>query len=762
MQPEMPIELYVHPTKGDDTYPGNSLYPFRTLTRALQEATPGTLIQLSRGTYSEATGERFPLVLIDGVALTGNLPGQGGGVVIEGGGRYRSGSFGDQIVAIVLLGSAELRGVTVSTPVEKGTGVWVESGAPTIAGCTLSRCGREGMLVGGTANPMVSNCVFQENQSCGLTLVRQARGEIRNSLWRQNQFGMAISDQAAPLIISNQYLENQSGMVLSGAAAPILRGNIFTQNRQVGLAVFGFARPDLGQPADPGGNRFRDNPLDLRNAADQPVRLSGNQLNPAHTQGAIEFLTIRSPLMLPLLPLVPADAGVEPTETTLDPDEAVAALPDPTTIAMHALIDRGYIPAAVSQTAPTDRISIGEWQQWLQQAELEAADAILSVDSPLEPALPLTHLQAITSLVTGLPLKPGRPEQLIGYRDRAQVPSAQVQRVATALRHQLLAVPPADPAQDRLNLQVQLTPIQAAGLLHRALVLLGKLPSLTLPDQAELSTIQRLPRLPQLTSTAPARPITVILDPGHGGSDTGVVTRPEAAETGATLSPDQPLSSPLLTSAPELAELAELEAASSPLLPRSPVRNAPRLPQEAPPPGMPEMRLPGDPPTPPSLTEKTIVLSVGQAIAGFLQQQGLQVVLTRSSDDQNPSLAERLALIEQHQAAIFVSLHANASIARQSSINGLETYYNPDSIEGSRLAWAIHKTLTRMPDFLDQGVHPGTFYTLRTATVPAVHLEVGYITGDKDAASLANLAYHRYLGRSIANGILRYVRQTQR
>ncbi len=796
MQPEMPIELYVHPTKGDDTYPGNSLYPFKTLTRALQQATPGTLIQLSRGAYSEATGERFPLVVIDGVALTGNLPGQGGGVVIEGGGHYRSLSFGDQTVAIVLLGAAELRGVTVSNLAAKGTGVWIETGSPTIAGCTLSRCGREGMLVSGTANPLISNCVFQENRA-GLTLVRQSRGEIRNSLWRQNQFGIAISDQAAPLIISNQVMENRSGMVLSGAAAPIVRGNIFAQNQDVGLAVFGQAQPDLGQKNDPAGNRFRDNRLDLRHAGTGSLRLSGNQLDPTHTQGPIELLSTRSPVMLPSTPVPPIAPIVDAANTAptvlpsqvgsprldeshsasgslgsdqasnTNPDlRAAALITDPTAIRIHALIDRGYIPAAVSQKAETATIPIGEWLQWLQRAELTNADQ--TEIKLAHPDWPLTHLQAITSLVAALSLPAGHLHQLADYSDYIQIPNAQLQQVATALRHQLLAIPPANLGRDRLNLQVPLSPSQAAQLFYQSLVLLGKMPSLaTLPDAAmppAHGQPQRRMRLPPMAMGAD-RPIIVILDPGHGGTDTGVITRAEVAETlsgSSTMAPDQLLTSPALSGPSDWSEAMSMDdpAAGSPLMSGS--ASAPsslRLPPEAPPPGMPEMRMPGEPPTLPNLTEKTIVLSIGQAIAGFLQPQGIQVVLTRSTDEQNPSASERLALITQHSATVWVSLHANASIARQSKINGLETYHNPDDRESMRLAWAIHKTLTRSPDLADRGVHPATFYLLRAAAIPAIHLEVGYITGDKDSISLANLAYHRYLSRSIANGILRYVRQ---
>jgi N-acetylmuramoyl-L-alanine amidase len=183
---------------------------------------------------------------------------------------------------------------------------------------------------------------------------------------------------------------------------------------------------------------------------------------------------------------------------------------------------------------------------------------------------------------------------------------------------------------------------------------------------------------------------------------------------------------------------------------------------EMPPPGMPaeffSMSDQPDQPEMPSLEEKTIVLSIAQAVAGFLQQQGVQVILTRA-DDRDLTLAERLAIAQRHRADAFVSIHANASLVNQAQINGVETYHNPRSAEGARLAWAIHKALTRTADISDRGVHTATFPALGQTDLAAAHVEVGYITGSQDAPSLANLAYHRYLARPIANAILRYLGQ---
>lgn len=756
----MPTELFVNSAKGDDTAAGNSLHPFKTLTRALQQAAPDTLIQLSRGTYNAENGEVFPVVCPAGVSIVGNVSTQGMGVVLEGSGIYNSSSFGPQLVTLVLEADAQLRGVTITNSASKGTGIWIESAAPTVASCTLAKCGREGILATGTANPVITNCMFQENSASGLTLVRSARGEIRNNLWRQNGFGIAISDRAAPLVISNQIFENRSGLVLSGAASPILRGNVFAQNREDGIAVFGKAKPDLGSLNDPAGNRFRDNHgFDLRNATHLQLVSSGNQLNPTHTNGAVEFLTIRAPYAAsvpdsnkPQRPNLPA-----PTHAPVDLRlHWAGALIQP-------LLDRRLLQVLPDGNFhPEATISIAEFISWMQSAGLNPTP---DLEQQTISAQPLTRLQVILALVKVSGLSGGHPRTLNKYRDRAQIPSSHTLAVTAAIEHRLVV----SPIPDSLNLFALATRAEAAAMLYQTLVAKGEATAIEaaqilLPDSAPTYRMQQV-------QAGSDRPPVVVLDPGHGGADSGVTTEVKSAEEEMLqgMSPDEMAMLEMMPGAG--IPLSPLPVGTMPLGMRSEMLSPEMQSMMSSPGGMPARmssgmpggmpRMPGDPPEMPSLQEKALVLSITQAVAGFLQQQGVQVILTRS-EDQGLTLAERVEIAAKHNAEAFISIHANASIARQSDVNGVETYHAPSSPEGIRLAWAIHKALTRIPDVADRGVHAATFYTLCSAPAPATHIEVGYITGNKDAPSLGNLAYHRYLARAIANGIWRYVSQKGR
>ena len=59
VQTSSPILLYVNPTSGNDTASGTQSAPFKTLTRATQQASAGTTIRLVPGTYSATSGELF-------------------------------------------------------------------------------------------------------------------------------------------------------------------------------------------------------------------------------------------------------------------------------------------------------------------------------------------------------------------------------------------------------------------------------------------------------------------------------------------------------------------------------------------------------------------------------------------------------------------------------------------------------------------------------------------------------------------------------
>jgi N-acetylmuramoyl-L-alanine amidase len=157
------------------------------------------------------------------------------------------------------------------------------------------------------------------------------------------------------------------------------------------------------------------------------------------------------------------------------------------------------------------------------------------------------------------------------------------------------------------------------------------------------------------------------------------------------------------------------------------------------------------------LQEKDIVMSIAQQVTSFLEQKGVQAVLTRTGD-YDFDLEPRVAMAERLNATIFVSIHANSINLSRSDISGLETYYY-SSASSLRLAQTIHNSILQGVNIENRGVRSARFYVLRRTSMPSVLIEVGFVTGREDAAKLSNPAYQTQMAQAIARGILQYLQQ---
>ncbi|MGY2801211.1 N-acetylmuramoyl-L-alanine amidase [Thermostichus sp. MS-CIW-37] len=155
------------------------------------------------------------------------------------------------------------------------------------------------------------------------------------------------------------------------------------------------------------------------------------------------------------------------------------------------------------------------------------------------------------------------------------------------------------------------------------------------------------------------------------------------------------------------------------------------------------------------IQEKDIVLSISHQVRRLLQERGYGVVMTRT-DDREVLLQPRVDMAVQANAALLVSIHANA--LDRSGIHGIETYYlRPDSAE---LAAILHRSLVRATGAADRGVRRARFFMVRETPVgmPSVLLELGYVTNPTEGRKLATAEYQAILARAIADGIETFLR----
>ena len=156
------------------------------------------------------------------------------------------------------------------------------------------------------------------------------------------------------------------------------------------------------------------------------------------------------------------------------------------------------------------------------------------------------------------------------------------------------------------------------------------------------------------------------------------------------------------------------------------------------------------------LRETDIVLDISKMVKKLLTEKGVQVRLTRKNEV-DLDLSPRVEYANRVSADIFVSIHANASRGKRRDINGLETFYYR-GWRGRLLAKKIQKQILRVsPGSPDRGVKQGRFYVIKNTRMPAVLVEIGFLTGRLDARRLEKAAHRKRLAYAIAKGILEYL-----
>jgi N-acetylmuramoyl-L-alanine amidase len=155
---------------------------------------------------------------------------------------------------------------------------------------------------------------------------------------------------------------------------------------------------------------------------------------------------------------------------------------------------------------------------------------------------------------------------------------------------------------------------------------------------------------------------------------------------------------------------------------------------------------------PTGLLEKDVTLDIAQRVRELLVRAGVRVVMTRETDAY-VDLTDRPRTARQQGATVFVSIHGNASV--RSSSNGSETYYlTPQSLA---LAQMVQEELARIAGLSNRGVKTANFLVLRESDIPAVLVEVGYLSNPEEETRLRAEALRQRLAEAITRGVQRFL-----
>ncbi|MFC1698761.1 N-acetylmuramoyl-L-alanine amidase [Candidatus Omnitrophota bacterium] len=191
--------------------------------------------------------------------------------------------------------------------------------------------------------------------------------------------------------------------------------------------------------------------------------------------------------------------------------------------------------------------------------------------------------------------------------------------------------------------------------------------------------------------------------------------------------------------------------------------------------------------------EKDIVLSIAKKLKRRLSSMGIAATLTRS-DDRFLTLGQRSRIANKENADFFISVHANASRSRW--VSGVEVYYLSEAIDDDLrstqaakkynlnlkedysgkyteailwdltyqqnrnnsidLAGLVCRSLSRNLSQRNRGNKPARFYVLKGTNIPAILIEVGFISNAREEKKLKGAAYQDKIAQAIAGGISQY------
>lgn len=161
-----------------------------------------------------------------------------------------------------------------------------------------------------------------------------------------------------------------------------------------------------------------------------------------------------------------------------------------------------------------------------------------------------------------------------------------------------------------------------------------------------------------------------------------------------------------------------------------------------------------------TINEKDLTLSITYKVKAILESNGYKTAMTRTGDTL-PSLSERPEMANKKDCALFVSIHINSATATEAK--GTEVYYseeNNDDDYGITSQKFASNVLTGMLKYMksnDRGVRMANWAVTRRANMPAVLVEVGFISNTDELKLMCSDDYQNKTAKGIAEGIINTV-----
>lgn len=124
---------------------------------------------------------------------------------------------------------------------------------------------------------------------------------------------------------------------------------------------------------------------------------------------------------------------------------------------------------------------------------------------------------------------------------------------------------------------------------------------------------------------------------------------------------------------------------------------------------------------------------------------------SRGLDSKRADLRRRLEIADELQAQMFISLHANVSTL--ATRGGAEVFYSDETPGAKELAESVQTALHQLPGMSKRDAKAAKYYLLRSQPIPALIIECGYLNIADDRHRLTSGDSQRALAEAIADGV---------
>ncbi len=166
--------------------------------------------------------------------------------------------------------------------------------------------------------------------------------------------------------------------------------------------------------------------------------------------------------------------------------------------------------------------------------------------------------------------------------------------------------------------------------------------------------------------------------------------------------------------------------------------------------------------------EKGLNLAIAGKIAAILRAEGVNVILTRETDEmlrsaegrgsaKSQDLLARVEAARSAENAVFVGIHMNSLPLRE--VRGLQVFYSPNDARSRVLAGVLQEYARArlQPDNRREIKKAGGIYVLERLEIPAVLVECGFLSNEEDTALLSDGDYQARLALTLSGAILQFL-----